>query len=182
MEITTSTIFSPEEVKALQMALLYNGKVPNKTLLTRVLIGVAIFGITVVLTLPFGFIYAVVGGAVVGCILFMYYVGILLPHFASFSYKFRKTKRPGSPDDLYTLTFRDDDLRVLMHEEKLETDITYPYRALKKVVETGEYFLIYVNDETAMAAGKACIDGESAKEICERITAALGKKYIIARY
>ncbi len=182
MEITTSSIFSPKAAKALYMASLYKEKVPNKAFLKRILIGVAILGGAVVLSLPFGIENA--GGFLylVGCIIFFYFFFIFVLHFANFPFEFRKIKRPGSPDASYTLTFRDDGLRVLINEWNIETDNTYQYGSLREVVETGEYILIFVDAEKVYAVEKARIHSESAREIRERMSSALGKKYIIASY
>ncbi len=182
MEIATSTIFSPKDVKALQMAMLYKGKVPDKALRTRVLIGAVIFGITVVLTLPFGFENVGYGLVFAGLILFFYYFAILVPHFRIAAYAALKMKRPGSAAALYTLTFRDDELRVLNNEENIKTETSYPYRFLRQTVETGEYFLIFVEMEKMYAIEKAGMEDEFAREIHERMSSALGNKYIVAQY
>ncbi len=78
--------------------------------------------------------------------------------------------------------FRDEDFTAATDSEEYKGDSVIKYTLLEKVMETGEYFLLFENKRQVFLVDKTTFEGGTARELREKLQSVLGKKYIICKY
>ncbi len=78
--------------------------------------------------------------------------------------------------------FRDDYFFASAGSEEYKGALTVKYSLLEKVMETGEYFILFQNKRQAYLVEKSTLEGGTAEDIREKLQPVLRKKYIICKY
>lgn len=97
-----------------------------------------------------------------------------------------KEKARGDKDSM--LIFREDAYAIQKQDELPDQESTKSYDLIAKVVETGSYFVLYINDTSdhvmksttnVIAIDKSKIEGGSAKDLHDTLQANLGERLTV---
>ena len=77
--------------------------------------------------------------------------------------------------------FRDEDFIAATQSEEYQGDSVIKYSLLEKVMETGEYFLIFENKRQAFLVEKSTLEGGSAQELRCKLQSVL-KNFLLADF
>ena len=178
MEITASAVHDLRSFKALYRLMLCGRHDPKGRLTLFLTVYGILYAIIIAELIILGgstLLYVVLGVSAAFILLYCY-MYFLLPRI--------KYKAAGSPKDMRnSYVFMEDELRVntFKGEEQLQKD-TLKYPELFKVMESSEYFFIFMSRQSVYLVDKSTIHNGTREDIMGALAALPKGKYIACRY
>ena len=177
MEIKAKCKYDFKACKAMAHAYSYKKKKPLKTVLIHIALAFALAFLNFI-------VIKLTGADTVNMVAFVLCLLIvvleLLMYFLMPQLQYNSMSKMKDMSNDYI--FRDNDFVATAESEEYKGDSVIKYTLLEKVMETGEYFLLFENKRQVFLVDKTTVEGGTAEEIRQKLQSVLGKKYIICKY
>ena len=177
MEIKAKCKYDYEACRAVSYISSYKKSNPKKTIAVRFVFVALIMALDIYVmnTAESNFVnilYLLCGAFIILLDLFMYFV------MPSVQYKSMSKMK----DIENTYVFYDDEFTAECSSEEYCGQAAVKYSLLIKAFETKKYFFLYENKRQIFIVDKATFEEDDASVLRERLSAELGKKYIVCKY
>ncbi len=177
MQIKAKCKYDYKACKAMAHILSYKKRKPEKVLIAHFILAIALAFINFVLI-------RLMGGTFTNMLIFILCLFIisleLTAYFLLPFLQYRSMSKMKDMENKYV--FRDEDFTASADYDEYKGESVIKYSLLEKVMETGEYFLLFENKRQVIMVDKATIEEGTAEQLREKLSSALGKNYIICKY
>lgn len=177
MQIQATGKLDYATVQALTRLAMFKKADPKKRMIFWTVIYAFLVGIVLLESIVFGpqpLLYMVLGISV-AVLLLEYFWFFCLP-------KLRYNALAHMKDIINEYTFEDDQICAISKGTDYIGDVTIRYALLVKVMETSQYLFIFQNHSQVLPLDKSTVTGGTVEELRSKLSAYLGKKYIICKY
>lgn len=177
MQIRATGKLDYATVKALTRMAMFKKADPKKRMIFWTVIYAFLVVIVLLEIIAFGpqlSLYMVLGISVL-VLLLEYYWFFCVP-------KLRYNALAHMKDIINEYTFGDDQICGISKGTDYICDVTIRYALLVKVMETSQYLFIFQNHSQVLPLDKSTVTGGTVEELRSKLSAHLGKKYIICKY
>lgn len=177
MEIRASSVYDLKATKAAWRANIYNKKNPETQFRRYIILAALVVTASVIYQFM---VKQVVLMWVLSGLLIFFSAFLWLMYFVFPVMMFKDSQRLAEMPRNFV--FREDTMSVEMSGEMYQGDSTVRYALMFKAMETGAYFFIYLTKSQLYIVDKSTLEGGSAEEIRNALSAVLGKKYTVCDY
>lgn len=177
MEIKAKCKYDYEACKAVAYISSYRKSEPKKTIIVRFIFVAVIMALDIYLmnvseSSFVNILYLLCGAFIILLDLFMYFV---MP-----TVQYKSMSKMKELENEYV--FYDDEFTAECTSEEYSGRATVRYSLLIKVFETKKYFFLYENKRQIFVVDKSTAENGDLSALRQRLSALLGKKYIICKY